>query len=79
MVQAAEWVQPVQAAIDLGHEVTIVTGPVQFDYPKEACRIDVMTTHEMLVASQAAFHDCDGLIGAAAPCDYEPKVVHSQK
>ncbi len=67
------------AAIDLGHEVTIVSGPVQVEYPSKAKRVDVITTREMLEVSQRLFVDCDGLIGAAAPCDYEPRVVHAQK
>ncbi len=67
------------AAIDLGHEVTIVSGPVQVEYPSKANRVDVVTTREMLEVSQRLFVTCDGLIGAAAPCDYEPRVVHTQK
>ena len=33
----------------------------------------------MLDASRDVFADCDGLIGAAAPCDYRPMKVQSQK
>ncbi len=67
------------AALKLGHRVTIVTGPVQVEYPRTAKIIRVVTTHEMLQAAQSAFEEADGLIGAAAPCDYQPRQVHQQK
>ena len=57
------------AAIDLGHAVTIVSGAVEINYPPAAQVIDVVSTEEMLAASRDAFEHCDGLIGAAAPCD----------
>jgi len=68
-----------RAAIALGHEVTIVSGPVQIDYPHEVLVIPVITTEEMLDATTTAFQDADGLIGAAAPCDYMPTHVLPQK
>lgn len=61
-----------RAAIDLGHEVTVVTGPVNLHYPKEAEVIGVESTRDMLSACCVAFESCDGLIAAAAPCDYGP-------
>lgn len=68
-----------RAAIELGHDVVIVTGPVTIDYPAEAERIDVVTTDEMLRAARSVFPDCDGAIGAAAPCDYMPGAVQAEK
>ena len=67
------------AALELGHEVLIVSGPVQVDYPKAAQRIDVISTEDLLAVCRAEFPRCDGLIGAAAPCDYRPRRVESQK
>jgi phosphopantothenoylcysteine decarboxylase / phosphopantothenate---cysteine ligase len=67
------------AALKLGYRVTIVTGPVQVEYPRDAKIIRVITTQEMLEAAVLAFADADGLIGAAAPCDYQPRQVHHQK
>ena len=61
-----------QAALDLGHEVTIISGPVLVEYPKQATLIDVVSTEDMLEAAIETFATCDGLIGAAAPCDYRP-------
>jgi len=66
-------------AIALGHCVTIISGPVIVEYPKAAKLVSVVTTQEMLVATAAAFENADGLIGAAAPCDYMPHHFSPQK
>ena len=63
------------AALELGHEVVIVSGPVEVPYPAAAQVIPIVSTEEMLAAARDAFADCDGLIGAAAPCDYRPEQV----
>ncbi len=68
-----------QAAIEAGHEVTIVSGPVSVEYPAAATIIPVVSTEEMLAAARAAFTDCDGLIAVAAPCDYRPIAVSPHK
>ncbi len=65
--------------IKLGHDVTIVSGPVSIDYPREARVVNVVTTEEMLVATREHFRDATGLIGVAAPCDYMPHFIQSQK
>ncbi len=67
------------AALDAGHQVTIVSGPVRIEYPRQAQIIPVVSTEEMLQAAQDAFEDCDGLIGVAAPCDYRPVRVEDHK
>ncbi|MFO0902854.1 MAG: phosphopantothenoylcysteine decarboxylase [Pirellulales bacterium] len=67
------------AALAAGHEVIIVSGPVQVEYPPQATHIGVLTTDELLAVCQEQFPRCDGLIGAAAPCDYRPVKVASQK
>jgi len=69
----------VEAALEAGHDVVVVSGPVQVDYPVGAEIIPVLTTDDMLAACQRIFPQCDGLIGAAAPCDYQPQRVESQK
>ena len=55
------------AALNLGHQVVVVTGPVDLKYPSEAEVRQVLTTDEMLATCQREFPACDGLIGAAAP------------
>jgi phosphopantothenoylcysteine decarboxylase/phosphopantothenate--cysteine ligase len=68
-----------QAALDAGHEVAVVSGPVQIAYPAAAKIVAVVSTEEMLAACREAFPASDGVIGAAAPSDYRPQFVHSQK
>jgi phosphopantothenoylcysteine decarboxylase/phosphopantothenate--cysteine ligase len=68
-----------QAALDLGHEVIVVSGPVEVEYPAEATIVPVVSTEEMVDRSREAFQQCDGLIGAAAPCDYRPQHVEVDK
>lgn len=67
------------AAIARGHEVVVISGPVSVDYPAAATVIPVMTTDDMLRAAIEQFRTCDGVIGAAAPCDYQPQQVAKQK
>lgn len=68
-----------EAAIAAGHEVVVISGPVGIEYPSAAEVINVVSTEEMLAASQEAFEACDGLIGVAAPCDYRPRQVQENK
>ena len=67
------------AAVQRGHQVVIVSGPVNVSYPAEARVVEVVTTQQMLDAAHAEFDSCDGAIGAAAPCDYQPQQVETQK
>ncbi|MEZ6089184.1 MAG: phosphopantothenoylcysteine decarboxylase [Pirellulaceae bacterium] len=67
------------AAIEHGHEVVIVSGPVNVAYPPEARVVEVVTTQQMLDAAHHEFDSCDGAIGAAAPCDYQPQRVETRK
>jgi len=67
------------AAIERGHDVVIVSGPVEIEYPKSATVLPVVSTEEMLDAARDAFRESDGLIGVAAPCDYRPVRVEEQK
>ena len=68
-----------EAALQRGHEVVVISGPVSVDYPAAAKVIHVVTTTEMLEVTSREFQTADGLIGAAAPCDYMPTHVESQK
>jgi phosphopantothenoylcysteine decarboxylase/phosphopantothenate--cysteine ligase len=68
-----------EAAIGLGHDVVVVSGPVEVPYPAGAEVIPVVSTEDMLAAAREAFLRSDGLIGAAAPCDYRPERVAKHK
>lgn len=61
-----------RAALELGHQVTIVSGPVEVQYPAGARVLPVVSTEEMLEVASREFATCNGLIGVAAPCDYRP-------
>jgi phosphopantothenoylcysteine decarboxylase/phosphopantothenate--cysteine ligase len=67
------------AALDRGHDLIVVSGPVSIRYPAAARVIPVVSTDEMLEACRREFPACDGLIATAAPCDYRPQQVRSEK
>jgi phosphopantothenoylcysteine decarboxylase / phosphopantothenate---cysteine ligase len=67
------------AALEQGHEVIVVSGPVSVDYPAGATVRPIVSTEELLAVCQELFPRCDGVIGAAAPCDYRPMRVEEHK
>jgi phosphopantothenoylcysteine decarboxylase/phosphopantothenate--cysteine ligase len=68
-----------EAALAAGHEVVIVSGPVAVEYPSAARVVPIISTEDLLAACQREFATCDGVIGAAAPCDYRPVRVETHK
>ena len=62
-----------EAARIAGHEVVLVSGPVALQPPRGCEFQSVETTGQMKDACVAAFPDCDGVIAAAAVCDYKPR------
>lgn len=68
-----------EAALARGHDVIVVSGPVEVQYPAAATVLDVISTEEMLATCERLFPDCDGMIGVAAPCDYRPIKVAEEK
>jgi phosphopantothenoylcysteine decarboxylase / phosphopantothenate---cysteine ligase len=67
------------AVVDAGHQVVVVSGPVDVTYPAEAEVLPVLSTEDMLAACLKVFPACDGLIAVAAPCDYRPSAVAPHK
>ena len=61
-----------RAALMAGHRVTVVSGPVSVRYPRAARVVPVVTTAEMLAACLAELPRVQGVIAAAAPCDFTP-------
>ncbi|MBM82368.1 MAG: flavoprotein [Planctomycetaceae bacterium] len=62
-----------ESLIAAGHEVVLVSGPVEIPIPS-GCKIhQVETTSEMRDACVNHFPNCDGVIAAAAVCDYKPR------
>jgi phosphopantothenoylcysteine decarboxylase/phosphopantothenate--cysteine ligase len=62
-----------EAAIAAGHDVALVSGPVNLS-PPGGCEFHaVETTGQMYDACLQLFTGCAGVIGAAAVCDYRPR------
>jgi phosphopantothenoylcysteine decarboxylase/phosphopantothenate--cysteine ligase len=56
-----------------GHEVVLVSGPVNLA-PPVGCELHaVETTDQLLTACRAVWPGCQGVIATAAVCDYRPK------
>ncbi|HHH41172.1 MAG TPA: bifunctional phosphopantothenoylcysteine decarboxylase/phosphopantothenate--cysteine ligase CoaBC, partial [Chloroflexi bacterium] len=68
-----------QAALDLGAQVTLITGPVTLPTPIGAERVDVTTAQEMLEAVLAVAPQADALLMAAAVADFRPTVQATRK
>ena len=67
------------AAIDAGHEVILISGPVNLDPPRGAELVSVSTSDEMFEAVHERLRDCDVLVMCAAVADYKPKHVSKSK
>lgn len=67
------------AAVDAGHQVVLVSGPTLLSPPSGCEFHGIETTDQMLTACQHAWPGCDGVIAAAAVCDYRPAARISGK
>jgi phosphopantothenoylcysteine decarboxylase/phosphopantothenate--cysteine ligase len=56
-----------------GHEAVLVSGPVNLAPPADCELHAVETTADMRDACVKLFPGCDGVIAAAAVCDYKPR------
>lgn len=68
-----------QAALDMGAEVTLISGPVQLTAPKGVRFYPVTTAKEMFDAVCSHCDTADFIIKAAAVGDYRPLYVSEQK
>jgi phosphopantothenoylcysteine decarboxylase/phosphopantothenate--cysteine ligase len=68
-----------EAAIGVGHEVILISGPVNFGPPRGAKLISVSTSDEMFDAVHERVRECDVLVMCAAVADYKPKHVSKSK
>jgi phosphopantothenoylcysteine decarboxylase/phosphopantothenate--cysteine ligase len=68
-----------EAALAAGHSVVLVSGPVAIPPPAGCEAHPVETTTEMFAACLQLFPDCDGVIAAAAVCDYAPRLRKAGK
>ena len=68
-----------EAATKLGHDVTLVSGPVTIEAPKNVTLIKVESAAEMANAMKTHATTADVVISCAAVADYRPIVVHNEK
>ncbi len=68
-----------QAALDLGAEVTLISGPTALPTPAGAQRVDVRTAAEMKDAVFQHLPDAEILLMAAAVADYRPAAQAQHK
>jgi len=66
-------------AVERGHEVRLVSGPVAMDEPSGVSVVRVVSAADMLDAVLADFGWCDVLVMCAAVADWRPRVVAEQK
>ena len=68
-----------KAALKIGWEVVLISGPVAMEYPAGIELYPVVSTEEMYHRALHLFPSCDMIVGAAAPCDYKPKNISEKK
>jgi phosphopantothenoylcysteine decarboxylase/phosphopantothenate--cysteine ligase len=68
-----------EAAIAAGHEVVLISGPVDVDRPRGVAIIPVSTSDEMFEAVRRHTSRCDILVMCAAVADYKPAKVAKNK
>src|SRR5438552_5725602 len=68
-----------KAASQRGAEVTLISGPVSLETPKNVVRINIQTSDEMFNAVKSALSGKNYIIMSAAVSDYKPKDVYNGK
>ena len=68
-----------EAAIENGHDVVLISGPVNLHPPRAAKLIAVSTSDEMFDAVHQHAPDCDVLVMCAAVADYKPANISPGK
>ena len=68
-----------EAAVEAGHEVTLISGPTALTRPPGAKFIAITTSDELYAAVQEQVRVCDVLVMCAAVSDYKPTTIAAQK
>ena len=68
-----------EAAIELGAETTLISGPSALAPPSGARFIPIESTEQLYQAVTKEFENTDCLIMAAAPSDFKPETEYSDK
>lgn len=67
------------AAVEAGHGVTLIAGPVTLGTPEGVDRLDVVSAQEMYEAVRGHLPRAEAAIFSAAVADYRPAQVAAQK
>ena len=68
-----------EAALDAGHQVILISGPVNIEPPQNAKFVSVSTSDEMFDAVRRHADKCDVCVLCAAVADYKPAAVSPTK
>ena len=68
-----------EAALEAGHDVTLISGPTALSAPEKARLIRITTADELYDAVHAQVRHCDVLVMCAAVSDYKPATCAPQK
>ena len=68
-----------EAAIQAGHDVVLISGPVALNRPHRAAVIAISTSDQMFEAVQRQVRNCDVLVMCAAVADYKPASISKDK
>jgi phosphopantothenoylcysteine decarboxylase/phosphopantothenate--cysteine ligase len=68
-----------EAAIEAGHDVVLISGPVSLDPPHGVQLISISTADEMHDAVHRHILECDVLVMCAAVADYKPAKASARK
>jgi phosphopantothenoylcysteine decarboxylase/phosphopantothenate--cysteine ligase len=68
-----------EAALDAGHQVILISGPVNIEPPQNAKFVSVSTSDDMFDAVRRHADKCDVCVLCAAVADYKPAAVSPAK
>ena len=68
-----------EAALEAGHDVILISGPVNLDPPPGVRAVSILTSDEMYDAVHRHMRDCDLLVMCAAVADYKAQEVFATK
>lgn len=68
-----------EAAIKAGHDVALISGPVNLDPPRGVQLTSISTADEMHDAVHRHVRECDVLVMCAAVADYKPAKASARK
>jgi phosphopantothenoylcysteine decarboxylase / phosphopantothenate---cysteine ligase len=69
----------VEAALNAGQDVILISGPVNLDPPARAQFVSIVTSDEMYEAVHRYAYKCNVLVMCAAVADYKPRKVSTTK